>query len=335
MLLHTLAHGLDEGRHAWQRAVRARLGIAEGAQIPELRWMLFALHLVLWPAVIWALLHVWGLHERGHDLRLLLFTTGFSVAGVNVVPGKVLLGTFYFLVLFTFTRWIKSKMERDWLPRTSAEPATRETIASAFGYVTFVIAALIGLAAGGFDFTKLAIVAGALSVGIGFGLQNIVNNFVSGLIILFERPVRIGDYVRIGATEGFVRRIRIRSTEIRTWDRETIIVPNSDLLSNHLRNLNLKDRYSRVSVAVSVPRSVDAEKVRGILLQAAAEHPQVTQEDKVPGVSGPKVLLTNIGAAAMDFELRVAIRESNKRSAVASDLRFAIDAAIRAAQLLP
>jgi potassium-dependent mechanosensitive channel len=331
MLMHRLVGGLNRGRHPWQRRLRDRLGIAPGKPIGELRWLLAALHLVVWPLVAWALLHIWGLHERGQSLTAVLFTGGFRVGSVNVVPGKLLLGLIYFLVLLTFTRWVKRKIESEWLPRTGVELSTRESIATVFGYITFILAAVIGLSVAGFDFTKLAIIAGALSLGIGFGLQNIVNNFVSGLIILFERPLRLGDYVVIGQTQGFVRRIRIRATEIETWDRETVIVPNSDLLSNHLRNLNLRDRFGRVVVAVGVAYGSDTEKVQQALLDAARAHPLVLQEDEVAGISGPSVVFANFGASSLDFELRAYVRDSEKRTRTASDLRFAIDAAFRTA----
>ncbi len=330
MLMHRLVGGLNSGRHDWQRRLRERLGVAPDRPIGELRWLLVALHLVLWPLVAWSLLHIWGLHDRGHELTGLLFAGGFRVGSVTVVPGKLLLGLIYFLVLLTFTRWLKRKIERDWLPRTNVEPSTRESIATVFGYVTFILAAIIGLSSAGFDFTKLAIVAGALSVGIGFGLQNIVNNFVSGLIILFERPVRTGDYVVVGQTQGFVQRIRIRSTEIETLERETVIVPNSDLLSNHLRNLNLRDRYGRVAIAVGVAYGSDTAKVRQTLIDVANAHPMVVKKGEVVGIAGPSVVFANFGASSLDFELRAFISDVEKRVSIASDLRFAIDGAFRA-----
>lgn len=333
MLLHWLVRGLNEGRMGWQRRLRSRLGVPPGRPIGELRWMLVVLHLVLWPLVAWALLHVWGLHETGRDLTATLFSGGIQIDGIRIVPGKLLLGLIYFLVLLTFTRWLKNKIEHDWLPRAGVESATRESVATVFGYVTFALAVVVGLSSAGFDFTKLAIVAGALSVGIGFGLQNIVNNFVSGLIILFERPVRTGDYIFVGQTQGFVRRIRIRSTEIETWDRETIIVPNSDLLSNHLKNLNLRDEYGRVIVPVGVAYGSDTALVKHTLLGVALAHPLVLKEGEVRDLGGPGVFFVNFGASSLDFELRAYVREIDKRGSVASDLRFAIDEAFRQARI--
>ncbi|TJY62190.1 mechanosensitive ion channel family protein [Sinimarinibacterium sp. CAU 1509] len=329
VLMHVLVDGINGGRHPWQRRLRARLGVAPGKRLGELRWMLWSMHLVLWPLVAWAFLHLWGLHDEGQNIVEKFFDRGFTLSGLTIVPGKLLLGTVYFLALLTFTRWLKRKIEHDWLPLTAIEANTRQSLATLFGYATFLIAALVGLTAAGFDFTKLAIVAGALSVGIGFGLQNIVNNFVSGLIILFERPVRIGDYIFVGETQGFVRKIRIRATELETWDRESVVVPNSDLLSNHLRNLNLRDSFGRVIVGVGVAYGSDTLKVKQVLLDVACANPQVIRDGELDGLSGPGIYFVNFGDSSLDFELRAYIRAVDKRLSVASELRFAIDQAFR------
>lgn len=329
MATHFLAQTLNAGRYGWQRRIRAWLGVAPDKKIGELRWLLLSLHLVLWPLVAYVLLRIWGLHDEGRGLVEALFSRGVTIGSSSVVPGKLLLGLLAFVVLFTFTRWLKRKIEFDWLPRTGIEHSTREAVATLFGYATFIIAAIVGLSSAGLDFTKLAIVAGALSVGIGFGLQNIVNNFVSGLILMFERPVRTGDYIFVGQTQGFVRRMRIRSTEIESWDRETIIVPNSDLLSSHLRNLNLRDEYGRVIVPVGVAYGSDTALVKRTLLEVALAHEDVICEGQTRDLPGPSVFFVNFGASSLDFELRAYVKESDKRISVASDLRFAIEASFR------
>ncbi|HEX4896606.1 MAG TPA: mechanosensitive ion channel domain-containing protein [Solimonas sp.] len=327
MLAHHLAATLNEGRHGWQRRVRAWLGVAQGKAIGELRWLLLSMHLFLWPGVAYVLLHVWGEHEAGEGLTAAIFSEGFKVGSTTVVPGKLLLGALSFIVLFTFTRWLKAKLEHDWLPRVGVEASTREAVATLFGYATFVIAAIVGLSSAGLDFTKLAIVAGALSVGIGFGLQNVVSNFVSGLILLFEQPVRIGDIITVGGNEGFVRKMRIRATEIETFDRETIIVPNSDLLSNAVRNRNLRTMVGRIVLPVGVSYRSDPEQVRDLLLAVAAAHPAVLS------APAPFVQFKNFGASSLDFELFAHVHEANARGDVASDLRFAIFAAFREANI--
>lgn len=319
-----IARTLDEGRYGWQRAARRRLGVAPEKKISELRWVTLALQLTLWPLLGYVLLRLWGLHELGRDFIDKLLGGGVHIGSTTVVPGKIILGLLAFLLLVTFTRWFKRKLENDWLPLTRMEPSVRMSVATLYGYVTFIIAMLIGLSAAGLDLSKIAIVAGALSVGIGFGLQNIVNNFVSGLILLFERPVRLGDYIKVGSTEGFVRQIRIRSTELENGDRVSIIVPNSALLNAEVENWNYRSSLGRVVVSVGVACDSDAEKVRALLLEVAQEHALVIPAGERMDVPGPAVVLKDLGETRMQFELSANIRDIYSRGGVASDLRFAI-----------
>ncbi|MGC4062371.1 MAG: mechanosensitive ion channel [Aquabacterium sp.] len=160
-----------------------------------------------WQYVAYLLLHIWGLRDESESL-LRTVVDGIAIGGVKIVVGKLLIGMLLFIVLLTFTRWLRRKLEVDWLVKAGVEASTRDAAATLFGYVTFLIAALTAPPVpAGVDLSKLAIVAGALSVGIGFGLQNIVSNFVSGLILLFERPVRTGDYINVDGSEGIVRRM--------------------------------------------------------------------------------------------------------------------------------
>ncbi|NKF22655.1 mechanosensitive ion channel family protein [Solimonas marina] len=329
--LHWLVRSLQADRYRWQQRMRVWLGVERGQRIGELSWLLAAIDLLLLPITVYLLLHVWGLHDTGQAFLRALFTSGFTVGGIRIVVGKLLFGVVLFGILFTATRWLKRKLELDWLVRANVEPATREAAATLFGYVTFIVVALICLTFAGVDLSKLAIVAGALSVGIGFGLQNIVSNFVSGIILLFERPIRSGDYINVGGSEGTVRRMRIRATEIETPDRETLIVPNSILLSGQVRNRDLRSRYGRVVLPVSVAYGSDLRRVQKILLDLATQHPGVVSAGQIAGVSGPGVSFTSFGASSLDFELSAQILEASQKGSIASDLRFAIDAAFREA----
>jgi small-conductance mechanosensitive channel len=172
-------------------------------------------------------------------------------------------------------------------------------------------------------------VAGALSVGIGFGLQNIVNNFVSGLILLFERPIKSGDFVTVGGVEGTVKQISIRSTEIETLDRQNVIVPNSELVSQQVTNWVLHDPHGRLQLLVGVAYGSDVDKVRDVLLDVAQGHPQVLTD----GISSPrpKVLFREFGDSALIFELRVWIRQIRRRFDVSSEINFGIERAFREA----
>jgi small-conductance mechanosensitive channel len=165
-----------------------------------------------------------------------------------------------------------------------------------------------------------------LSVGIGFGLQAIVNNFVSGLILLFERPIKTGDWIIVGNTEGYVKRISIRSTMIQTFDRADVIVPNSDLIANQVTNWMLYDPRGRIRVPVSVAYGSDTEKVRELLLEIANTHPEVITDGTSPT---PRVLFLQFGDSSLNFELRCHIRNIDMRRIVMSDINFAIDKAFR------
>lgn len=328
-----LTRTLDTGRFAWQRRLRRRIGVAEGQRISELKWLTLSYQFVLWPFIGYLLLHVWGQHDLGDKVSEVLTGTGFKVGKSHIVPSALLLGLIWFFLLITFTRYIKKKLEEDWLPMSHLDPGVRVSVATLFGYITFIFASMVGLSVAGLDLSKLAIVAGALSVGIGFGLQNVFNNFVSGLILLFERPVRVGDYIKVGATEGFVRHIRIRATEIETWDKTMIIVPNSELISNRVENLTYGNTYGRVLMTVVVGDGNDPLKVTQVLQQVIRSSPRLVQADAIPGLGGPFVSLKDFGAGTMTFEIGGYVQNVHDRGGVASELRYAILAAFAAADI--
>ena len=254
--------------------------------------------------------------------------SGFTFGQLQIVPAQLILGALLLVVLTALIRWVTGRMEHQWLAATPMETHTREAVSTIIGYVLFLVAALVVLSTIGLDLTKLAFIAGALSVGIGFGLQTIVNNFVSGLILLFEQPVRRGNFVTIGETEGFVRRIRIRATEIETLDRTTVVVPNAELLTLHLKNWNLRDRYGRIICTVGVAYGSDVRLVERLLVEAAEQHPDVLSQGQ-GGAPRPAALFMGFGDSTLDFELRCFVRDVTRRFFVRSDLNFAIDAAFR------
>jgi potassium-dependent mechanosensitive channel len=330
VLLHWMTRSLDTGAHAWSRTVRRRMGVLPNHRIGELRWVALAVQLSLWPLLGYLLLRLWKLDELGRNLVDTLLVAGIPVGkSTTIVPGKVVLGLLAFLLLVTFTRWFKRKLERDWLPLTNMEPSLRLSVATLFGYVTFMFAVVVGLSAAGLDLSKVALVAGALSVGIGFGLQNIVNNFVSGLILLFERPVRVGDYIKVGSTSGFVRNIRIRSTEIENDERASVIVPNSTLLQAEVENWNYRSGLGRVVIGLSVSHATDPQQMVQLLLAAADAHPQVFKQGEMSTVLGPSVSLKDVTENSLRFELTAGVRNINAKGGVASDLRFDIVRRIR------
>ncbi|MGD2056767.1 MAG: mechanosensitive ion channel, partial [Gammaproteobacteria bacterium] len=323
--------GMDTGRYAWERKLRDRLSLKDDEPMPGLIWLRLLTVLLLWLAFGVTVIGLWGYSDTFWSLVRQGITEGFDLGTVRIVPIHWLIGIFVFSILVTLVRWTRNEVLPAWMKKSRIERGAQEAIVTISGYVGIIIAAIIGLSLAGFSFTNLAIIAGALSVGIGFGLQNIVNNFISGIILLFERPIRTGDWIVVGNTEGYVRKISIRSTQIETFDRADVIVPNSELISNQVTNWMLRDPWGRVIVPVGVAYGSDVEKVREVLLQAAREHPLVIGDGT--RVSAPRVLFRGFGDSSLDFELRFFIRNVDQRLATLSDLNFAIEKGLREANI--
>lgn len=243
--------------------------------------------------------------------------------GVRIGNATITLwSVFYAIVLLlvgiflarTFQRWISGKF----LPRTGLEPSLQSSISTVVGYMGTLIAIAVAMSEVGLNLENIALVAGALSVGIGFGLQSIVSNFVSGLILLAERPIRVGDTINVKGEEGYVRRISVRSTEIETFERSTVIVPNSDLITGMVKNFTHSNTTGRVIVAVNATYDVDMDEVRDILVACACDHPQVIQSPP------PRVFLIKLTDVGMLFELRCVVANVDYGLTVKSDLHFSI-----------
>ncbi len=232
-----------------------------------------------------------------------------------------------FALLLMLVTWGRDRMDQKLRSSSRLDAGSRDAMVSVSGYVGFALAILVGLSMAGVDLSNIAIIAGALSVGIGFGLQNIVNNFVSGIILLFERPIRPGDWIVVGNTEGYVKKVRVRATEIQTFDRSDVIVPNSELISGQVTNWTYRDPYGRVICPVGVAYGSDVQLVRKVLLEVAERHPQVITDGRAPP---PKVMFLAFGDSALLFDLRCFISDVNSRLTVRSELNYAIDAAFRA-----
>lgn len=331
-LLHILSYVLIRRmpglQASWAQRITAALHLRPGQRMSELVWLHWSLMCLLWCGAGLLSLHALGMQQVASDVLKRLAQAGFNVAGIHVVPVRLLFGVMLAVVLISLARMLRALIERRLIKLRQFDTATSESVATMLGYVGFVLAILIGLSAAGFNLTNLAIVAGALSVGIGFGLQNIVNNFVSGLILLSERPVRRGDYVRVGSVEGEVRKIHIRATEIETLDRVSVVVPNSELIASAVYNWRLRDPFTRVVISVGVAYGSDTELVRELLVKAGLAH-EATLPLGTPGVPDTHAYFVSFGDSSLNFELRTYIRDVNLRGRVGSDLRFAIDKVFR------
>ncbi len=325
-LTRELFEGLEEGRRPWHQRLRLMLGVAEQQPVPGLVWVRVLVNLLIMVGTLLLILLIWGLSDAALQKLNQVLVDGFTVGSLHVIPARILMAAVVFGLLLTATGWLRSMLDRRWLAITRMERGAREAVVSIAGYIGGGIAVLVAAGVAGVNFGSLAIIAGALSVGIGFGMQNIVNNFVSGLILLFERPVKTGDWIIVGSTEGYVKRIRIRSTQIQTFDRADVIVPNSELISSQVVNWMLYDSRGRVRVPIGVAYGSDTEQVKALLLQVAREHPSVISDDEE---SRPKVLFLAFGDSSLNFELRCHIRNIDERTQVISDLNFAIDKAFR------
>lgn len=274
--------------------------------------------LVLIIVAIFAILVPWGLSSGdvvGFSRRALF---GMQLGSVTLSLSAMFSAVLAFVLVVVFTRALQGWLEKSFLPHTRLDMGLKSSISTSFGYVGYIFAILLALSVAGLNLQNIAIVAGALSVGIGLGLQGIVNNFVSGLILLAERPIKVGDWVVIGTDQGYVRRINVRATEIETFERSTVLVPNSNLISGVVKNWMHGNSMGRVAVPLGVSYDADPQKVKDLLLACAKEHPLVL------AYPAPNVFFMNFGASSLDFELRCFLGNIDFALTVASDLRFAI-----------
>ena len=258
----------------------------------------------------------WGMQSTDVSGNLSAIFFGFKVGDVTISVEGIVIAIVSFLAVLAVTRGVQTWLEDRYLPQTRLDSGLRNSIKTSLGYVGVILAVSVAAANLGVDFQKLAIVAGALSVGIGFGLQSIVNNFVSGLILLWERAVRVGDWVVVGSDQGYVRKINVRSTEIETFDRAAVIVPNSNLVSGVVKNLMRADKVGRLSIEVTVHSTADPEKVRETLIDIARDN------DTVSSFPAPQVRFTDLKAGAMTFELFCFVSDVENMARTKSDLYF-------------
>lgn len=252
---------------------------------------------------------------------------GFQIGSVTISFAQILGAVLALIAVMMVTRFVQRVAEKQLFPKTRLDTGVQNSLRTMIGYVGLVVAVMVAISVLGFNMQNLAIIAGALSLGIGFGLQSIVNNFVSGLILLFERPVKVGDWIVVGSGEGTVKRISVRSTEIETFDRSSIIVPNSELISSSVQNWTHKDRWTRVSVPVGVSYDADPQTVLDLL------NTVIRGNKRVMAFPEPMVFFAGFGDNSLDFEMRVFLRETADRVPVQNELRVATFNALKDASI--
>lgn len=276
-------------------------------------------------ALIPQLALIWGARQADLVEGWNTISSGFQMGDVRLSPVDFLTFALVFISVYTVSRLFQTVLRKSVLPNTRLDSGARNAVASFVGYAGFAIAAIASVSAAGLDLSSLAIVAGALSVGIGFGLQNVVNNFVSGIILLIERPIKVGDWIVVGGTHGTVRKISVRATEIETFDRSTLIVPNGDLISSSVMNMTHGNNVGRAIIPVGVAYGTDVEAVRKILSDVSTTHPAVLR------YPAPQVLFMEFGADSLNFEIRAILRDVGQALAVKSHMNFEIEREFREA----
>jgi small-conductance mechanosensitive channel len=223
----------------------------------------------------------------------------FTMGKLPVTPLFLIKCSVFLIALTLFSRLFRSVLADKILTHTSMDPGTRYAFVRVSGYIIFALGLVIGLDTTGLNLSSLLVVGGALGVGIGFGLQNIVANFVAGIVILWEGPIKLGDFIDVGNTHAEVIRIGARGTWVRTFDNEVIIVPNSEFINSRVLNWTANDRVVRLTIPVGVSYDSDLDAVRAVLLEIAKRNEHVLENPE------PTVMVTGFGDNSVNVSLRV------------------------------
>lgn len=271
----------------------------------------FLAQLSIWVVVFASLYYTW----KYPDVVQKIFP-GLELPSVNLSNILQAL-VFMSIVLYVF-RFFKKMIVR-WVEKHPKEDkGVYYSLIKFVGYIGWVIALWGTLSFLGLKLQNLAIVLGALSVGIGFGMQNIINNFISGLLLLFERPIAVGDWIKVGSQEGIVKNIRIRATELETFDKSSVLIPNSSILSGEVVNITKPNRLGRIIVSVGVSYDSDMENVRKILLNC------IKKTDGILSDPEPRVFMTEFADNCVQFEARLYVEDVGTCAVIRSSLMFSI-----------
>jgi len=293
-------------------------------RVPHLPWKLIAVLLLLVGVAALGSHYVANVSGAAGHLRHYLSEPMFEIGQVPVSLAFVVRVAIFLVLLILASHFCMRVLRDRVLTHTPLTHSQQYALARVTSYLIFALGLIIGLESLGLNLNSLVVIGGALGIGIGLGLQPIVTNFVAGLILLLEQPVRLGDRIEVGETFGDVVRMKGRSTWVRTNDNVVIIVPNSEFINNRVTNWTANDPCVRINLPVGVSYDADPEQVRDILVEIAGKHPEVLKNP------APEVVFTEFGDSSLNFELRVwTERRVQTPKVLKSDLYFAIFAAFR------
>ncbi len=280
-------------------------------------------------AVLWGLytLELFSLRAPASENIRAALSARLEVGALNISLGNIVAFVVTVWVAFLLSRFLRFLLEEDIYPRVSLARGVPYAVSTMLHYAILLVGFFFAVAAMGIDMTKFTILAGAFGVGLGFGLQNIVNNFVSGLVLLFERPVHVGDMIQVGEREGRLRRIGMRASVIRTLEGSEVIVPNGQLISEEVLNWTLSDQQRRLEIPVGVAYGTDPERVIELLTEVGSKHPDIITEPP------PDALFIGFGDSALNFQLRAWTSNFKRWQVIKSELTLGIHAALRDAQI--
>ena len=261
---------------------------------------------------------IWGARVVDIQDVWLSLKDGIVLGDTRISISDFITFVIIFFIGYTLTRLLQSALRLSVLPNTKIDTGAQNALVTGVGYIGIFFSALIAITSMGLDLSSLAIVAGALSVGIGFGLQAIVSNFLSGIILLVERPIKVGDWIQVGAYSGYVSKIAVRSTTIDTFDQANVIIPNADFISGTVTNMTHLSKRGRVKVPIGVAYDSDPVFVKEILMDIVSSNANILKSP------GPSVFLLGFGPDSIDFEIRGILRDVNSITSTRSEINFEI-----------
>ena len=287
------------------------------------RRVMLLVQILIWSFIFANILADWGVYSLPMDAIQGFLGYGFTIGTKKITVGLVFIALAILYGAFLISWAVQAVFMEEVLRRRHVESGVRMSMARLIHYALVLVGFLIAMSALGFDLKNITILGGALGIGIGFGLQTVVSNFVCGLILLFERPLKVGDVIELGTQRGRVKKLGLRATVIETFDRAEVVVPNTNLISNEVTNWTLADRQMRITIPVGVAYGSDIEVVMKTLTEVAEENSLILKDP------APQILFWAFGASSLDFEFRVWIADFNDRRQVQSELLLEIDRRFR------